>query len=88
MTFAKRVKEIVEKIPPGRTMSYKQVALLAGNEKACRAVGNILNKSSGIPCHRVVRSDKKVGGYNKGQKKKILLLLKEGVRIKEKAVLL
>jgi O6-methylguanine-DNA--protein-cysteine methyltransferase len=49
--------------------------------KAYRAVGNILNKNYDpkIPCHRVVRSDGKTGGYNRGDKKKIELLKKEGV---------
>lgn len=63
-------------------MSYKQVARLAGRPKACRAVGNVLNKNHNpkIPCHRVIRSDGKLGGYNRGIRKKILLLKQEGVK--------
>lgn len=78
------VFKIVLKIPRGKTLTYKKVAELAGFPKACRAVGNILNKNkdSSIPCHRVIRSDGKIGGFNKGTRKKLLLLKKEGVIIK------
>ncbi|MEK7507520.1 MAG: MGMT family protein [Patescibacteria group bacterium] len=60
-------------------MTYKEVASRAGRPKAYRAVGNILNSNyySDIPCHRVVRSDGKVGGYNRGARKKLLMLWKE-----------
>jgi O-6-methylguanine DNA methyltransferase len=62
------------------------VAELTGRPRAWRAVGNILNKNRDlkIPCHRVIRSDGKIGGYNRGIKKKIALLKKEGVKIKNK----
>lgn len=57
-------------------MTYKRVASLAGKPRAYRAVGNILNmnKNPEIPCHRVIRSDGKIGGYNKGLKRKYNLL--------------
>lgn len=72
-------------------MTYKQVAKLAGSPKAWRAVGNALNKNPNlktIPCHRVIRSDGKIGGYNKGAWKKSALLRKEGVIIKKRRVIL
>lgn len=76
--FRERVFEVVRNIPAGKTLGYKQVAQLAGNPRAWRAVGNILNKNYDpqIPCHRVVRSDGKIGGYNRGvdEKRKLLLL--------------
>ncbi len=61
-------------------MTYKQVASEAGRRKAYRAVGNILknNEDQKIPCHRVIRSDESIGGYNKGKEKKKALLEKEG----------
>ena len=64
--FKEKVLEIVRRIPKGRVLTYKQVAELAGTPKAWRAVGNILNKNKNpeIPCHRVIRSDGKIGGYN------------------------
>lgn len=81
-TFKQKVYNVVRKIPRGSFLTYKEVAKKAGNPKAYRAVGNILNKSSGLPCHRVVRKDGLTGGYNKGKAKKISLLKKEGVLIK------
>jgi len=81
MSFTKRVFTVVEKIPKGKTLTYKEVAFLAGSPKAFRAVGNILNKNydQKIPCHRVVRSDGKSGGYNRGEDKKKQILKSEGV---------
>jgi O-6-methylguanine DNA methyltransferase len=90
-TFKERVLNIVKNIKKGQILTYKEVARLAGSEKAWRAVGNILNKNQNkkIPCHRVIRSDGKIGGYNKGAKIKKELLLKEGALIKNgKMVLL
>ena len=78
--FEKKVYEVVKKIPRGKVLTYKQVALKLGNIGLARAVGNALNKNrdSKVPCHRVIRSDGKLGGYNRGLKKKALLLKKEG----------
>ncbi len=65
-SFKEKVLEVVKKIPSSKTLSYKAVARKAGNEKASRAVGMIMskNKDKTIPCHRVIRSDGKLGGYN------------------------
>jgi len=70
---------VVSRIKKGKVLTYKQVAKLAGRPKAYRAVGNILNGNHDpkIPCHRVIRSDGKLGGYNRGSKKKRDLLIKE-----------
>ena len=67
-TFADKVRHIVHKIPKGKTMTYKQVATKAGNPQAARAVGTIMrtNYDDSIPCHRVVRTDGGMGGYNRG----------------------
>lgn len=68
MTFAEKVKKIVAAIPKGKTMTYKQVAAKAGNPAAARAVGTIMrgNYDPKVPCHRVVRSDGSLAGYNRG----------------------
>ncbi len=74
--FKTHIFNIVRQIPRGETLTYKEVAEKAGRPRAFRAVGNILNTNydPAIPCHRVVRSDGKTGGYNRGaeQKQKIL----------------
>ncbi len=80
MKFAEKVYAVVKKIPKGKVLTYKGVAKEAGNPLAFRAVGNILNKNTDkrVPCHRVIRSDGKVGGYNGLQGQKQMLLAKEG----------
>jgi O-6-methylguanine DNA methyltransferase len=83
MDFKEKVFEVVKKIPKGKVLTYKEVAKLAGRPKAWRAVGNILskNKDPKIPCHRVIRSDGKIGGFRLGSKVKKKLLEKEGVKL-------
>lgn len=78
--FKTRVFDVVQKIPKGETLTYGEVAKLSGSPKAYRAVGNILNKNRdpNVPCHRVIRSDGKTGGYAKGAEKKFSILKKEG----------
>jgi O-6-methylguanine DNA methyltransferase len=75
--FAAHVKAVVRAIPAGSVMTYAGVAKQAGNPKAARAVANLMAKNydPAIPCHRVIRSDGTLGGYNRGgevEKKKIL----------------
>ncbi|MBT4856216.1 MGMT family protein [bacterium] len=79
MTFTKKVLEVVKTIPRGQTMSYCQVAALAGNKKAARVVGTILSKNydPAIPCHRVIRATGQLGKYNRGADKKAALLKQE-----------
>ena len=90
MSFKERVLKVVKEIPRGKVLTYKKVAELAKNPRAFRAVGNILNKnrSPKIPCHRVIRSDGKVGRYNRGVKQKILLLRKEDVKLENGKIVL
>jgi methylated-DNA-[protein]-cysteine S-methyltransferase len=78
--FSEKVYSVVKKIPKGEIMTYKEVAKQAGRPLAFRAVGNILNKNHDrdIPCHRVIRSDGKLGGYNQGASLKEKILKKEG----------
>lgn len=83
--FREKVIAIVKKIPKGKTMTYKEVAARARHPGAARAVGAIMcvNKDKSVPCHRVIRSDGTLGGYNglQGTKSKRALLLREGVKI-------
>ena len=76
-TFQEKVYEVVKKIPKGKVLTYKEVARRVGKPRSARAVGTVLSKNFDpqIPCHRVIRSDSKVGNYNRGgeqAKKKIL----------------
>jgi O-6-methylguanine DNA methyltransferase len=81
-TFKDLVFAVVKNIPAGEVMSYKSVAITAGSPKAARAVANLMAKNfdPDIPCHRVIRSDERLGGYNRGGTGvKAALLKREGV---------
>jgi len=85
MSFDERVWALLKKIPRGKVSTYRQVAIALGKPGAVSAVGNACGRNpfaQKVPCHRVVRNDGFVGGYAKGAKKKIALLGKEGVLIK------
>jgi len=82
-SFSDKVRDIVRKIPNGKTMTYKQVATKAGNQNAARAVGAVMrtNYDESIPCHRVIASDGSMRGYNRGGiERKREILFDEGVR--------
>lgn len=81
--FQKRVWKALSAIPYGETRTYGEIAALAGNPKASRAVGLANNKNPiGIivPCHRVVGADGKLTGYAGGLKAKEWLLDLEACR--------
>jgi methylated-DNA-[protein]-cysteine S-methyltransferase len=80
--FQRRVWEELCRIPYGETRSYQQVAEAVGNPLASRAVG-LANKRNSIPilipCHRVIRADGGLGGYDSGLHIKKMLLELEGL---------
>ena len=78
--FAERAYAVVAKIQKGKTLTYAQVARMAGSPRAHRAVGSILSKNWNpkIPCHRVVRLSGETGGYNRGALRKAARLRSEG----------
>jgi O-6-methylguanine DNA methyltransferase len=82
--FARKVYSIVARIPLGEVRTYKWVAGKAGKPKAARAVGQLMKKNPYpliIPCHRVVASGGKLGGYAYGlDKKRALLALEQDIR--------
>ena len=82
--FQKKVWKEIIKIPRGEVRSYKEIAIAISSPNSARAVANACSKNPNlliIPCHRVILSNGKIGGYSgKGgavEKKKILK--KEGV---------
>ncbi|MBU2561047.1 MAG: MGMT family protein [Nanoarchaeota archaeon] len=91
MDFNTRVWELCKRIPKGKVTTYGGLARALGT-KAYRAVGNAMNRNpygawtahgeKMVPCHRVVNSDGRVGGFALGTKKKIELLEKEGVEVR------
>ena len=78
--FQRQVWEATRQIPYGQTRSYGQIASKIGKPGAARAVGQALGKNPLpiiIPCHRVVNSDDKLGGFSGGLKIKEQLLTLE-----------
>ena len=82
--FQRKVWEQLSKIPYGQTRSYAEIAASVGNPLAARAVGSA-NKNNPIaivvPCHRVIKADGTLGGYNSGPGVKKILLELEGIRL-------
>ena len=77
--FQVKVWKEISKIPYGETRTYKDIAIAIGKPNSSRAVANACGKNlyvPEIPCHRVIRSDGKLGGYSGegGIKKKEKLL--------------
>ncbi|MBI2637649.1 MAG: MGMT family protein [Candidatus Sungbacteria bacterium] len=81
--FEKNVYAVVRRIPKGKVLTYQSVAHSMGRVRAGRAVGNALNKNNSplVPCHRVIKGDGSVGGFNGGTSRKMVLLEKEGIKI-------
>ncbi len=84
MGFADRVYAATKKIPRGKVSTYGEIAR-ALRTKGYRAVGQALHVNPYapfVPCHRVISSSGKIGGFASGVKKKIRLLHEEGVKVK------
>lgn len=73
--FERKVLTLVSRIPVGRVITYGEIARLAGKPGAARAVGNIMRRADrpGLPYHRVVAADGKLGGYSSLSLKRSLL---------------
>jgi O-6-methylguanine DNA methyltransferase len=83
-SFTDKIYELTRKIPEGKVATYKQLAALAGNAKASRAVGMLMKNNQDAPmtpCHRVVASNGLLTGYSAGEgiKTKKTMLEQEGV---------
>jgi methylated-DNA-[protein]-cysteine S-methyltransferase len=83
------VYDLLLKIPAGKVSTYGDLAKALGNPAASREIGRILGRNPNpitVPCHRVVMSDGKVGGYAYGSDKKIELLEEEGISFTGKII--
>ena len=83
-SFATHVRDAVRQIPRGETRSYGEVARAIGYPGAARAVGTVMknNYDPTVPCHRVIRADGRLGGYNRGEERKRQILVEEGALCK------
>jgi methylated-DNA-[protein]-cysteine S-methyltransferase len=79
--FQRRIWQTIATIPHGEVLSYAEVAIRAGYPNAFRAVGSACGANPValvVPCHRVVASGGKLGGYGGGLEMKVWLLRHEG----------
>ncbi len=84
MRFNEKVWKLCSRVPRGKVTTYSEIAH-ALDTRAYRAVGNALHSNPyapKVPCHRVVNSDGRLGGFGGGTKKKAEMLRKEGVKIR------
>lgn len=88
--FRDKVFAKLRQVPKGKVTTYAALARAIGQANAARAVGNALNSNTDFkntPCHRVIRSDGRVGGFALGAQIKVKYLLEEGVKIENGKVL-
>lgn len=89
-SFQERVYAALRHVPSGAVTTYALLAKAIGSPRAVRAVGTALKNNPyapEVPCHRVIRSDGRLGHYNRGQKKKRALLVSEGILLEGDRVL-
>ncbi|MXX21105.1 MAG: MGMT family protein [Cenarchaeum sp. SB0665_bin_23] len=90
MNSAERVYKKLMEVPPGMVVSYGELARAAGIINGSRVVGRIMSQNPYpgiVPCHRVIMSDGRLGGYGYGGTHvKADMLQKEGVPIRENRI--
>jgi len=72
-------------VPKGKIITYGELANAVGLKNGQRVIGMIMKKNPFpviVPCHRVVKSDGKIGGYVYGERVKSKMLANEGIKIK------
>ena len=85
--FQQLVLRAEHRIPRGRISTYRLIAEYLGKRNGARAVGNALANNPFpliVPCHRAIRSDRHLGGYQGGVEMKRALLEKEGIPFDDK----
>jgi len=73
-------------VPEGKITTYGDLAKAVGLQNGQRVIGTIMKKNPFpgiVPCHRVVKSDSKIGGFVYGERVKSQMLVKEGIKIKD-----
>jgi methylated-DNA-[protein]-cysteine S-methyltransferase len=85
--FSREILDRLARVPYGEVTTYKSLAVEAGNPRAARAVGTIMNRNPipiVLPCHRVVGANGDLVGYGGGLDRKRLLLSLEGALLDER----
>ena len=90
MRLEEKVYKKLLEVPKGKVTTYGELAKAIGLKNGQRVIGKIMNKNPYpviIPCHRVIKSDGKIGGYAWGEKVKSKMLSNEGIKIKKGKIL-
>jgi len=90
LSLEQKIYKKLLQVPKGQVTTYGELAKAVGLENGQRTIGKVMNKNPYpviIPCHRVVMSTGKIGGYAYGEKIKSNMLTKEGIKIKNGKIL-
>ena len=86
MILSTKVYRKLLRVPKGKVTTYGELAKAVGLKNGQRIIGMIMKKNPYpviVPCHRVVKSDGKIGGYAYGEMVKSRMLANEGIKIKD-----
>ena len=84
MNLEQKVYKKLLNVPKGQITTYGDLAKAVGLKNGQRVIGSIMNKNPYpvlVPCHRVVMSTGKIGGYAYGEHVKMKMLSDEGIEI-------
>ena len=90
MTLSTKVYRKLLLVPKGKVTTYGELAKAVGLKNGQRAIGMIMKNNPFpviVPCHRVVKSDGKIGGYVYGEMVKSKMLSNEGIKIKNRKII-
>ncbi|HXV67035.1 MAG TPA: MGMT family protein [Nitrosopumilaceae archaeon] len=90
MNLSEQVYKKLLEVPEGSVTTYLELSKAVGLKNGQRVIGQIMKNNpfpAIVPCHRVVKSDGKIGGYAYGQNVKANMLKKEGIKIQNGKIL-
>ena len=90
MTLSIKVYRKLLQVPKGKVTTYRELANAVGLKNGQRIIGMIMKNNPFpviVPCHRVVKSDGKIGGYAYGERVKSKMLANEGIKIENEKII-
>ena len=90
MMLSVKVYRKLLQVPKGKVTTYRELSNAVGLKNGQRVIGMIMKKNPFpviVPCHRVVKSDGKIGGYAYGRRVKSKMLTSEGIKIKDEKII-
>ena len=90
MTLNTKVYRKLLEVPKGKVTTYGELGKAVGLKNGQRIIGTIMKKNRFpviVPCHRVVKSDGKIGGYAYGERVKSKMLANEGIKIENEKII-